>query len=153
AGRPHFVCRCPSGQVKLFCTSLPAKTTGCCCANACCGSANRDGKSIAADRPKCCQTGKGCCAGKAKGFENGRTGSSVSLQRNGCTRTLATADVQSLPDGKASPRASVDGISLPIADWSVCYSPNFPEREGTIWSADRGPPPADLITVLQRLLI
>jgi hypothetical protein len=152
AGTPHFVCRCPNGQVKLFCTSLSVKTTGCCCANACCGSAEQDGKSTAGDRPKCCGTAKCCCA-KAKGSETGGTGRSVSLQRNCCTRTLATPDVQSRPDGKASVGMSVDDISLPTADWSVCYSPSFPKREGTIWSADRGPPPADLITVLRRLLI
>src|SRR5436190_17008074 len=88
AGAPHFVCRCPDGQVKLFCVSAPSAATGCCCGNACCRSAGRDVENGSANRPKCCETGKSCCAAQTKGPENGRTIRNLSVQHNGCTRTL-----------------------------------------------------------------
>jgi hypothetical protein len=154
AGMPHFVCRCPNGQVKPFCLSSPS-TTGCCCGSACCGLAGAGSESC------CCRSSgvnaeRGCCCCGDRGANDASEPSNdpgFSAQRNCCTRTLVTPEAQSLPESKATPTSSVDHLASPTFEMGVFHSLTPLTRASTIWLADRGPPPADLVTVLRRLII
>ncbi len=150
AGTPHFSCRCPNGQVKLFCLSAPSQASGCCCGAACCAVPNESTEQSSepcdstAEPARCC-----CCAHKSTQQEHKSSEPPVSVQRTGCVRTFVQAE-QSVSESKVVDLGSFDWA--PLLTLHVCTVPNL-ERASTGWQAERGPPPPDLVTVLRRLLI
>jgi hypothetical protein len=170
AGMPHFVCRCPDGRVKPICFSLSSGAAGCCCGGACCHSAEA-GQAIAerGSAPEqvsegcasCCFAEGGCCShhcGNCKGLRNGNgvSGSDVlshdvSAKSPGCIRTLVSPEFQVVPE--AAQCLPIDSLACTAADTGALYVSPALQGGGKTWEHDRGPPPADLVTLLRRLLI
>jgi hypothetical protein len=162
ANTPHYVCRCPNGQVKVFCLGVVSKESACCCSGE-----TRSSKSTSAS---CCQSGspsnskgkKPCCGGQATERGNGLTAQQErtanpsdgrpAVSRTCCQRIVAQPDGQPvvLPEAKDD-----KGFQLSIA------APALPAPEPGILSLAVAktvlqwcvPPPTDLVTILQRLTI
>ncbi len=153
AGLPHGVCRCPNGQIKLFCFSSPSQTAKCCCNGSCCGS--EDGTE------KTCQSGSsgakaegGCCCSQHGDDDTGAAaGARVTVQGNCCTKTFVLPEMQSLPQSKAALSDGVDVVKFATLEIAICHALPAPEAHKTPWEAFRVPPPTDLLTVLQHLTI
>lgn len=148
SGIPHVQCRCPSGRLKPFCLSFPFRSgasASCCCAA---GGSSSGSCCLAPDSPPAGETVPTCCnhAHGRRAREGSRAGASC------CSRTLASP-------GEFTPSPSV---TRPTAEpgW-VAALPSLgpagvlPHERGLLsWQAHLlAPPPADLVTVLQRLTI
>src|SRR5262245_8365196 len=63
AALPHFVCRCPNGQVKLYCIGSTSKPDRCCCAGECCGKScgccKERQAALTQPAPTCCGQSSG----------------------------------------------------------------------------------------------
>jgi hypothetical protein len=160
SGVPHIVCRCPDGHLKPFCLSITTKkSAGCCCGGACCSS-GKVGKVC-------------CCACRTRGTGSSRHGARATCcdlheprpgegvptsgprltERPCCQKTLVAAESLAVARAKAT---AGDDLG-PSAD--VPAQPAF-VRAPEAGSLSRIPrlahspgPPADLITLLSRLVI
>jgi hypothetical protein len=150
AGMPHQVCRCPSGQIKLFCFSSPAETASCCCHGSCCGleaGTTQPGASGAKPEGSC------CCAQHGSVAKSAAPGAGCSAPGKCCTKTLVLSETQSLSESKVPTSDSVHFVlwATPVSgtpqSLPVRVTPNTP------WEAFRVPPPTDHVTILQRLTI
>jgi hypothetical protein len=142
AGFPHIECRCPNGQIKLFCfDSASTASENCCC---------RD-HDVAAPRP----VKHGSCCGHCHGGPHGEAPFDRShLQAAGCTKVLAQAEVFVLSPGKTALR-DVTGLPghfvfAPQALFLALPAAVPCQISRPIQLLD---PPTDLAVRLQRLLI
>jgi len=147
AGTPHFDCRCPDGHVKPFCLGLASKTTGCCCGRACC-SGSAGGKC-------CCYRTHGTPAGCGGRVRTPRPGGEIRPGAGGpgCANTLAGQELLALSPSEQT--ASDDLVPQPGLPTSAVLPDTLVNgARGQLSGATRPPaPPADLVTLLGRLLI
>lgn len=148
AGTPHFECRCPNGQFKLFCL-------GCACmkgsvnAGGTCGARSPGESTSRSTAPKCCSL---CC-----GHNSQRHSSSSSCghqaTRAGCIRAMAQlANFTITPDTKAPSPDLGFGISSVPATVVATISPNDAGDHHSLRCPGLAPP-RDLVMVLQHFLI
>ncbi len=156
AGSPHFVCRCPNGQVKPFCLGFTSKTTGCCCDGTCCCSST-PGKSCCcgqSDAPAGPASQESCCLQHRDQQSTESQGTTWQVGRVRCTKTMAQPPVFV----SVSPKSPVsdEAFARPfVAAESVLVSA-VPMSEGHghfSWELHLLPPPTDLVIALQRFLI
>ena len=105
----HVECRCPSGQIKLFCFGSPSKSTGCCCGGGeCCCKGDGNGTTGESDdKPSCCQghgprttkvakvnAVKGTCLIKRHGMESTEAASQPHIESASCCqKTVTNAEI------------------------------------------------------------
>jgi hypothetical protein len=162
AGVPHCSCRCPDGRVKPFCFGSTAKKGGCCCDGECCcakaGTACCCKKS--ASEPQgatalCCgQQGEAagsCCGHHDQPAPNIPAKDEPALTGSCCTRTLAQPEVFTFLSPKRFVVKDVTLQALHVVQhvplWDAPTEPRAFRQE------HQRPPPTDLLTTLQRLLI
>jgi len=153
AGTPHFVCRCPNGNVKPFCFAVPIGTTGCCCGGACCSSGGsscccaKNGSTIGSTDER-----GGACGEKSRDVVNT---ADVSLQASSktCTKTVAQLQDQTASSARTtSDQDCAPGAFLHTQLQSVSmFSAEVPYRIG--WHLQLVPPPTDLVITFQHFLI
>jgi hypothetical protein len=162
ANTPHYVCRCPNGQVKEFCLGVVSEESTCCCSG--------ETSSSKSNSASCCQGGstsnskgkKPCCGGHAtdrgsglpaqQGTRGNPSDEHPTVSRTCCHRTVAQPDGQLVirPEAKddKSFQVSVALLALP-APVPVILSLAAAKTLLQISI----PPPTDLVVVLQRLTI
>jgi hypothetical protein len=154
---PRIVCFCPNGQVKSFCLGFTSETSGCCCGGACCSRA-AGGKGCC-----CCQTGcparegqgqkAACCAQpQARPASNSPAGNRCISGNACCLKALIGSTPFVLAPAKkaAGEPPSETALALPHANVrSLTHGARL------AWSVQVHVllPPADLVTLLGRLLI
>jgi hypothetical protein len=156
ANFPHFECRCPNGQVKPYCLGFCGKSSGCCCFRCGCGSAGRQG-------PRCCQARRAESHGNARracchGRHQSRPASELPSERSSVAER--TVCVKTLAGVSAFVRAAVPtggpGLipAVPLCPHGFRAGVSLPATHGPFrWQIHSPAPPADLVTVLQRLLL
>jgi hypothetical protein len=143
---PYSVCRCPEGWVKLFCRG-PAVQAGCCCDGKCCASPPGNGSAAdpqAVEATCCCRR----TAGLGQDLSSAR---GSSLQSNCCTQTLIRTEILASAPEKSSADEDLIAASPLAAEAAGPCLPVVSKRPS--WQVYRLPPPTDLVTVLQRLLL
>jgi hypothetical protein len=155
AQMPHFDCRCPTGQVKPFCLGFTQEKSPCCCGGGCC-SGNPNG-------PCCCGGKESPTGGKAKNRSccNHQTQPKGDPRPDGrpvansasCVKTLAQQGL--LAPGPAKETNGKDvGLRAAVATQPTPFYPPAGLSPGRLSdSLHLLAPPADLVTLLQRLLI
>jgi hypothetical protein len=162
AGVPHPSCRCPDGRVKPFCFGSTAQKGGCCCAGKCCGAM--------AGTASCCKSGASkrqeiaascdgheaepaglCCRHQKRAASRTKAQDRLALTRTCCTRTLDQLQGSAFTAPKRLIVSDVtDGAPLAAQSDFVWDRPT----ESLAFRQDyQRPPPTDLLTTLQRLLI
>jgi hypothetical protein len=142
AGFPHFECRCPTGQIKLFCfgSASPASENSCC-----------EGHGDLAAGPV---KQKACCRHCPRGPRGGAPLGQSHLQAPGCQKVLAQAEGFALSSGKTVVReiavGPADFVSAPQA--LLLALPTAAQRQISCLFHLLAPP-MDLAIRLQRLLI
>jgi hypothetical protein len=133
AGSPHLSCRCPDGNLKLFCFALTPSPQKCCADKSC--SADTENKS------PCCHK-KDSPVAKHKTRDQG-----PSFAADSCQQNLVQADAAAMLG-----HAPLDvSLALPLVSFAVASTPQaitpvaFPHRHGSL--------PTDLVLVLQHFLI
>ncbi len=135
AGLPYGLCRCPNGNVKLFCFGLTPH--GGCCDGGCCPGAP------AQSAPKAC-----CCHGRRESNQRAHVGS------QGCQKTLMPAVlVPGVPPQSDVQKASAAGPFLTAFIPALAMSPTDAARPDLSWHCHQLPPPTDLVVAHQRLVI
>lgn len=171
----HFTCRCPDGTVKPFCTGQGSPESSCCCnGKCCCSTSNGDsccqGNSSDAPKeknaPSCCQQDKretpsegvasrSCedSAQKIVPAPRSLAAERLTISRTCCQKTLAQTESQTLVRPVTKPIKYLE-LSLallpPLNIGSYVPSPLLVTNG---WQVYGLPPPTDLLTLLQRLLI
>lgn len=157
----HFTCRCPDGTVKPFCTGQGSSESSCCCNGKCCCSTSDGGccgKSSSShgqkkkNGPSCCQQGKPEASSEAVGPRSGSQ-EHLTISRNCCQKMLVQTESQTLVRPVTKPIKQLE-LSLalqPLLNIGS-YVPS-PLLVTNGWQVYRLPPPTDLLTLLQRLLI
>jgi hypothetical protein len=147
AGMPQFSCLCPGGGIKPASAAV-VHESGCCAGCSCCqGRARHDVPSTA---------GHSCCARHhSRGSASPLASSSHCLTSTGCIRVIHRPDVALVAPSDSTSRHGPDAESLPLA-----LTAGTPEAATSGASAalawDTGhswPPPQDLLSLLQHLLI
>jgi hypothetical protein len=152
AGMPHFDCRCPTGQVKLFCVGFTWEKSHCCCGGGCCSSGP--------DGPCCCRgkhppTGgkRPCCEQHTRPSDDPRPEGQPVAHSACCVKTLAQPGLLATGPAKEMPGRDV-GLSTSVSSQATpFYSPASASPGRLSCSLHLLAPPADLVTLLQRLLI
>lgn len=139
AGLPRFDCRCPDGQVKLFCTGQTS--AACCCDNSCCSPTPTRGTTpqvAPADYCPRCGHEPTAPAGAAVGGAS-------------CVMTLAEAPDLSAGEARtaAEPESDVDTLA-PISLGGI--QATQPAQAPTC-QAGLPPPPLDLVILLCHFII
>ncbi len=135
AGLPFGICRCPSGNVKLFCYGLTSH--GGCCDGGCCPGAP------AKSAPKPC-----CRRGRRETDRLAHVGS------QGCQKTLMPAVlVPGVPPQSDVRNAPAAGPFLPAFVPASAVSPTDAARPHLSWRGHPPSPPTDLVVALQRFVI
>jgi hypothetical protein len=150
AGVPHFTCHCPDGRVKPVCLgSTTAEKAVCCCDGACCGKKAESACCKKSDSDS--QTAAGCCGHHGEPAPNATAKTEPALTASCCTRTLVQPEVATArhPERLVVKDVSL-GAFLVLQPAPVCDPPTGPC--GYRHEHQR-PPPTDLLTALQRLLI
>jgi hypothetical protein len=150
AGVPHFTCHCPDGRVKTVCLgSTTAQKGVCCCDGACCGEKAESAccKKSGSDS----RTAAGCCGHHGESAPNAPAKAQPSLAVPCCTRTLVQPEVSTF---LSSERVVVKDVTLG-ALLGVQHAPLWtaPTEPCAFRQDHQRPPPTDLLTTLQRLLI
>lgn len=157
AGLPSNQCRCPDGQVKLFCHGNASAPSGCCCA--------ADGSASPETKP-CCDGAKttdtrqptpskkrSCCAHSHGGSpkEPGCDGPRVVVKAGCCVKTVVAAPaVDSVATASNPAHQATDTLAL--------NEPTFVVPHITADAVAAYPPPwllaipTDLVVVLHRFL-
>jgi hypothetical protein len=156
SGVPHFVCRCPDGNVKPFCLSIPTpKSGGCCCGGACCSNRGAGKRCCCCSRTRgtdCARPGTraACCGSHQRGLAESTAGFT---EGPCCAKTLVAAESLAIAPEKATAgdhlRLSADSSAPPAC---VCAPEAGPVVHVSDLAHSPGPP-ADLLTLLRRLVI
>jgi hypothetical protein len=177
ANTPHFVCRCPNGQVKPFCLGSVSTESSCCCHGKCCSSSgSTEGGCCTAKAPPEKQEKHGSCCSRKSTRQNGpqpvisspasdtspkvvhRSGGKrvegPTVDRPGCQRTLAEREVAPLSQPETNAKGSASHSLTLLAEAPPGDSiPVLTPVGQTAWAFYRLPPPTDLVTLLQRFTI
>jgi len=155
AGLPHFDCRCPNGQVKLFCLSLGSKSSGCCCGGTCCSTTQGDrsccrGRSTRSagreqDRP--------CCRQHQSGQTTGFPSTHYAVRCTGCARALAQPTVFAPSPGKTAVNKDMPLAAILPLDATPVSFLSLETQGSKLWQTHSIAPPTDLVTLLQHFLI
>lgn len=150
AGLPHNTCRCPGGQVKPFCLGSAPGDRGCCCGGSCCSSIGEAGRDSSRGQSKA----RPCCSGGA--CTDVDESGAVHAHLMGvpcCVKSPGAQQVVVLNGSKKAVGEDLDldeGLSsrMPSFRCLVGLAPGYAHR-----SDDQTPPPAELLSLLQRLLL
>ena len=171
---PHFVCRCPDGTVKLFCSGQCSSESPCCCnGKSCCstsdGNSSCKNSSSAGqekkDAPSCCHQGKSGISSEAvdaraseKNAQNTvadpRSGSRLAINKTCCEITQVQSEGQTLvqPVTKHIEHLELGLVLLLPLNVGFHVPSSLQVRNG--WQVNGlPPPPTDLLTLLQRFRI
>ncbi|MHB1424310.1 MAG: hypothetical protein ACYC3I_14140 [Gemmataceae bacterium] len=157
AGIPHFVCRCPNGNVKPFCLALLSAKTACCRDGSCCSASPADDETglVTHVSPSTPVAKKTCCCRNAD-REDAGSGSRTEAQfkKAGCQRVLAAAAVAiSESSVKASLEDFTAHLFLPAPE-PIMGQDGFGACDSlSAYHSPWSPPSTDLVTLLQRFLI
>jgi hypothetical protein len=143
AGVPHFVCQCPGGRVKLFCSGA-ANKSDCCCPSPSAGGCCQP-HAPKHQTSSCCAT-HGAPRRPESPPDGGRGG-------GGCTRTLEPADDYLPTTGPDTfgPHVTATAILPPPA--MAADGPSLGSGAPSWLLSHALSPPPDLVTLLQHLLI
>jgi hypothetical protein len=144
AATPFVVCRCPTGELKPFCSPSNA-TKSPCCKGTCCTSP--DGTSSC-----CSHTNLPDSVRIQETDSKNSSGSPIIVEAN-CQKTLVQAQLTAVcqHESKVTPLSTQ---SLHLQGESQCGMPLVSSVPGLLrQELDASPPPTDLITSLQRLVI
>ena len=150
SGIPHFACRCPDGDFKPFCIGTVSATSGCCCNSNCCSSADgsccRAQSQIAADQVQA----QSCCRHQSRQSSNS-PGKQQAIKAGSCAKAPASSGA------RISQSKTILGKELTAQAFSA---PQYVIVLGlqtmtghSSWQSHQLPPPTDLVTTLQHLLI
>jgi hypothetical protein len=149
-GVPHFACRCPDGRTKPICLgSAKANNCGCCCDGKCCateGAARSNNRSSEKRGPAA------SCCGHQKQPAVGAPGKSQPLlAAASCTRTLVqTTTITVQPPQRVFADRPMVGELLGVQSVLLEERLTLPSVRG---HEGPRPPPINLLTTLQHLLI
>ncbi len=149
ASTPYYVCRCPDGTIKTHFVGFISPDASCCSTNCC---------AVGTKEKSCCQTGKKKQAAKpincaqANNAHSGNKEGSPSIAQIPCQKTLVQPDERALCRMEVNAESDVPVALLPVTAASTLDLFGV-DYEITLWRIDKGPPPTDLVTTLQRLTI
>lgn len=173
ASTPHFVCRCPNGQVKPFCLGPSSKTTGCCCGGACC-CASGQGQDCCCRSSGTATGGEGkkaacCCCSQHRKTPVAETGQGLRGHRHQlpaessgtvpqfkstcCVKTLAQQSFVAATHVKTTISEDVTPGRCLLADSGLAALFPGVGRFPAPWQVHLLPPPTDLVITLQHFLI
>jgi hypothetical protein len=148
AGVPHTTCGCPDGGVKSPCFGPPAQNYGCCCGGECCG---QKAQTSCCEKSNSDSESAGCRGHHAKLAPKVAAKTERAFTATGCKRTLVQPEAATPPRLEKPVLTDVTvGTFLGSVHAPVWDGPSTPcgfRRE------HQRPPPTDLLTALQRLLI
>ena len=156
AGLPHFECRCPDGHVKPFWLGLASGVSSCCCGCSCCSSSTK---------PRCCcrpsgvlssgHSEKGCCRCRHQVGQPAKPlpDDGWVAQHPGCVKTLVAWKWSALTAHKKFRLDDPSGVNNPPSASTLVHPGQSARHEWISWLVHSPAPPADLVTLLQRLLI
>lgn len=148
-GVPHFRCQCPDGHVKPFCAGPSPVASRGCCGGSCCSSGGAC--CPAQDDADAGREPAPCCAGHDDPLPGGNP--APDARGTPCQRTPAQAEDRALTHTRTSgSEGPVFAMPLP-AQAASAPPPCAATRPLADWSLHSPAPPADLITLLQHLLI
>jgi hypothetical protein len=150
AGSPHFDCLCPSGRFKSFCFAFFFSPSGSCCSHeGCCPELQPDRDSQAPPEGSCC-----CCHAKAHPSSDTTSQTNAQLGQTGCQKTLLGAKAATLSlGGQAAAVKLFLNLLVAVLPYAL-PNPVIPTHDVGRGEGINGlPPPTDLVTVLQQLLI
>jgi hypothetical protein len=157
AGTPHFVCRCPNGNVKPFCFAFLSGKNGGCCDGSCCSASQVDeGKGFAA-LASFSATGikKSCCCCKThqeKASDPSRTDANLGNAR--CQKVLVDGIAAVPAPSVQAPLQDLTAHLFVPAPETTMAQEGFGACDSAFANRCHWPPPStDLVTVLQRFLI
>jgi len=157
---PQVSCRCPNGQVKLFCIRSVLGQSGCCDGSCCPNGANSTGSNPRVEpRKKCCL--KVASAAQPRTLRNRvlsqdecEKGSprGLTLDQAGCQKTLVSPQPRS--QSRVETTDNFDHLSLTflVVPPSEMTASRLARNAAQFW-AHCAPPPTDLVTLLQHLTI
>lgn len=155
-GTPHFVCRCPNGNVKAFCLALLSGKSSCCCEGSCCSTSlgdDEEGLSTHASLSATVATKTCCCCKTHQENANDESRTDSRLGKAGCQKTLAEATVAvPVPAAKAPVHDLTAYLFVPAPE-PVTGADGFEVCDCLFANHFHWPPPTDLVTVFQRFLI
>jgi hypothetical protein len=153
AGTPHFDCLCPNGHVKPFSLNLFAGPSPCCDRS----RPPQDGEDGSCGRAEVCRAAgparpsHSCCHARRR-EEGKQPHAPQGLRNEGCKKVLVEAE----PATPGSP------LTAPGPDLSSTLLAVLPEPSPDLLGSPagrpqlkdhHGPPPTDLITILQHFLL
>ncbi len=159
AGVPHSSCRCPDGRIKPFCSGSTGKKGGCCCDGECCcakaGTAccckKSDSEEPQGATGSCCGQRGSCCGHHGQSATNAPANVLPAVTGSCCTRTLVQPEVSTFlsPERMVVKDVALGALlAVPLAPlWDA------PSEPWAFRQEHQRPPPTDLLTTLQRLLI
>ena len=150
SGISHVICRCPNGQVKPFCMGTAVnRSGGCCCGGVCCSCCRTRGATCAGPGSRTT-----CCASlQAPSEAKSLPGSTGVADAPCCLKTLVAAESPAVAPAKghlgkqtrhAGDLVEAPAVARTLAGASVFRTPRPAHSPG---------PPADLVTLLRRLVI
>lgn len=150
ASTPHYDCLCPDGSIRRFCFRSASGEESCCGVASCC---SKESSSDEQPKPSCCgKQSKPKIKGTSFAGQSPRSKAvnEPSFRGTCCQRILA------VPEAQASFRTPevVDQtpfVLLAVADAEYLFPTTIQCQ--LIWQIHTLPPPTDLVTTLQRLVI
>jgi hypothetical protein len=150
SGISYVICRCPNGQVKPFCVGMAVnRSGGCCCGGACCCCCRPRGATCAGpgSRETCCGSHQ------APSEEKSLPGGTGVAEAPCCMKTLVAAESPAVAPDKGHLGKGTRHAGDPVAAPAVACTPAGAPVFRTPRPADSPRPPADLVTLLRRLVI
>jgi hypothetical protein len=152
AGVPHFRCRCPDGNLKLFCLNASSEGSDCCCHGSCCTA------STASESSKCATEAETnhseCCGQQDQPQTTTVPGRDCKAECAGCQRSLAPAEPAILGTTK---RTAGEDVTARLVARTTETSPSacVPAFRSypLIWQLSSIPPPTDLVIAFQHFVI
>ncbi len=144
AGVPQLDCRCPTGQVKSICLGSVSETSECCCGGTCCAQ-----RIVPIG-----QAQEGACCGRHQSQPaNGPSGAGYRAERTGCVKTLAQPESAALTQTKTAAGEELIPAPVLVPPAALVYPWPVSGQDRASWAVHAPAPPADLVTILQHLLI
>ena len=153
AGMPHSVCRCPNGQIKLFC--LSSLFSGQCCNGSCCSRETVRGNcsQVGERSSELPQTSLTCCHCRHQPAA-GTTGQGIQPSSGGCQKTMvAGQSVCERPTKSIANENMTSGKILFISHISTAFTSQATMHHALARYRCGSPPPTDLIVLHQHFVI
>jgi hypothetical protein len=151
AGSPHFICRCPNGNIKPFCLGFKCSGLGVGSDKGCCCGSCSDNCSC--KTPSAPAVRKGCCCHHKKQADESEPAPSRQVSNPCCTKvvTSSTLNVASQRNLQRFAEVVSELVPPPVAAKLVSTADGNTRDAG--WHGQEWPPPVDLIITLQHFVI